>query len=246
WFAVALLIFSAVYAGGRYALSRIAPPRKGKGSAAGRRSDFTNAAAVAAILVIGVVTFLVRTVQPIGTSVLNMQLCFFTQYIVLFAAGVWAGRRNVIERVSTRFGMHWLKLSLAAGIPAWFLIGGLGGAVSGSMESFTAAMAGGWHWQAAAMAMWESFFCVSFSIGLLVLYRDRVNTRGRLSAFLSANAFGVYVFHTPVLVTISLLLRAVALPALPKTAVVMTLAVVVSFLFAAAVRRVPGLRKVFA
>jgi len=87
WFALALLIFSAVYAlarlvrdalaGGRPPAVRTLPaPRT------------LSAGAVGLMAVMAAGTFLVRIVQPIGTSVLNMQLCYFTQYVLLFCVGL--------------------------------------------------------------------------------------------------------------------------------------------------------------
>lgn len=42
---------------------------------------------------------------------------------------------------------------------------------------------GGMHWQAVAYAIWESFFCIGVCLGLLVLFRDKYNTQGKLSVF---------------------------------------------------------------
>ncbi|NLW49074.1 MAG: acyltransferase, partial [Firmicutes bacterium] len=72
----------------------------------------------------------------------------------------------------------------------------LGGGATESMAPYN----GGLYWQSAAYAFWESFFCVGVCLGLLVLFREKYNTQGKLSRFLSENAFGVYVFHTPILV----------------------------------------------
>ncbi len=177
WFAVALLAFSVLYALVRAAVESLPASKRRNGRSAGAAARITHAAVTAVILTIGVGSFRVRIVQPIGTSWMNMQLCCFTQYVVLFLAGLWVGNGNRLEKMSTQFGIGWLKLEIGAGVPAWFLIGALGGAVSGSMDSFVASMAGGRHWQAAAMAMWEAFFCVSFVIGLPVAYRERASTR---------------------------------------------------------------------
>ena len=97
-------------------------------------------AAVIAIIAVG--TFLVRVVQPIGTSVLNMQLCFFTQYVVLFLVGLWIGRADLLRSLPAQLGRTWLRLAFAAGVPAWFLLGALGGAFTGSMGRSWAAGTG--------------------------------------------------------------------------------------------------------
>jgi surface polysaccharide O-acyltransferase-like enzyme len=108
------------------------------------------------------------------------------------------------------------------------------------------AFGGGLHWQATGYALWESFFCVSISLGLITLYRERVNAPSRVTGFLSANAFGVYAFHAPILVAISIALHQFLVAPLAKAAVASVIALAASFLFAALVRTVPGLRKVFA
>jgi glucans biosynthesis protein C len=104
---------------------------------------------------------------------------------------------------------------------------------------------GGLHWQAAGYALWESFFCVAICLGLITVFRQRVNTASLVTRFLSANAFAVYVFHAPILVAVSLCLRQFLVTPLAKTALVSVIAIAASLLFAALVRAVPGLRKTF-
>jgi surface polysaccharide O-acyltransferase-like enzyme len=137
--------------------------------------------------------------------------------------------------------MRWFGLALAAGIPAWAVLVALGGALSGNETAF----AGGLHWQAAAYAFWEAFFCVGICLGLIVLYRERANVRGRLSGFLADNNFGVYVFHTPILVAVSLAIRPLAYHPLAKALLLAVLVLPACFLVAALVRRLPGLRRLF-
>jgi surface polysaccharide O-acyltransferase-like enzyme len=62
---------------------------------------------------------------------------------------------------------------------------------------------------------------------------------------LSQNSFGIYMFHSPILIAISLLLRSLHGAPLLKFAVVSALAVPASFAFSYAIRRVGFLRKVF-
>jgi len=242
WFAFALLVFSVLYAVVRLIADAIQGRARVEARMQQRPAVLTHGKAIAVVSLIGVVTFLVRLVQPMGTSWLNMQFCFFTQYVVLFLIGLWAARTDLLRTLPTDFGMSWLRLAFAIGVPVWFLLGGLGGALTGSMDSF----GGGLHWQAAGYALWESFFCVAFSIGLITLYRERVNAPSRVTGFFSANAFGVYVFHAPILVSISMTLQRLPATPLAKAALVSVIALAASFLFAALVRTVPGLRKVFA
>lgn len=243
WFALALLGFSILYALVRLVASRAAPRLA---RAQGGQSSTTPAArmihrgASVLVAIIAVGSFLVRVVQPIGTSWLNMQLCFFTQYVVFFLAGLWAGRTGFLQSIPASVGRAWLKLAFVVGVPVWFLLGGLGGALR-SFDRFT----GGWHWQAAGYAAWEAFFAVSISLGLLSLFRETADTPTPVTSFLSRTSFGLYSLHAPILVTISLALQTLVLYPLAKALLVAAIALAASLAVAAAVRRTPGLGRIF-
>lgn len=243
WFALALLVFSILYALVRLAVSGIVRARVVQGASTqplAARSIHLAAGLLIAVIAVG--SFLVRLVQPFGTAWFNMQLCFFPQYIVLFLAGLWAGRTGFLQSIPTPVGKTWLKLAFAVGVPAWFLLLGLG--MSIRMASL-AYFFGGWHWQAAGYATWEAFFAVSISLGLIVLYREKVNTPTPVTRLLSRTSFGVYSFHAPILVTVSLALQAWALYPLAKAALAAAIALAVSLSIASLVRRTPGLGRIF-
>lgn len=105
---------------------------------------------------------------------------------------------------------------------------------------------GGSHWQAAGFAIWESFFCVAFCLGLLTLYRERMNVKNRLTGLLSSTGFGVYTFHAPILVGVSLLLLPVVMHPLAKALVAAILAWIASTAFAWVVRKIPAVGRLFA
>jgi hypothetical protein len=237
WFAVALLIFCIIYAGLRL-LGRATPataePRAlsalpGHGSV------------VRLIIVMGACTFLVRIVQPIGVNILNMQLCFFSQYILLFMVGIFAYRGNWLLRIPRRFGLIWLTLALTAGVAAWFALILTSGALQGDSKS----LLGGLHWQSAAFSLWESFFCLGICLGLTVLFREKFNFQGRFSQWMSRNSFAAYLFHTPLLVAVTLALKHLTAPLGVKFLLASVLAVPITFVVSAFLRpRIPVLRRV--
>ncbi|HVO37823.1 MAG TPA: acyltransferase family protein [Spirochaetia bacterium] len=240
WFALALLVFSIVYALVRLVAGR--PARAGgQTEVRALTPRAIHLAAVGLVVLIGSGSFLVRLVQPIGTSWFNMQLCFFTQYVVLFIAGLWAGRSGFLKALPAAVGTVWLRLALAVGVPAWFLLLGLGGAGIGGFDVFS----GGLRWQAAGYAFWEAFFAVSMSLGLVTLFREKVNGPSRIAGFLSRTSFGVYALHAPLLVTASLLLRGWAAYPLAKAFAAAAIGFALSLAAAAIVRSMPGLRRIF-
>ncbi|MBU6399570.1 MAG: acyltransferase family protein [Verrucomicrobia bacterium] len=235
WFTLALLIFSAVYAGAR--LRVVGRPR----AAAAAPPLPCHRDVVVLGLLIGAGTFLVRWVEPIGNNVFNLQLGFFTQYIVLFAVGVRAYRADWLQRIPQDFGQRWFAVAMLGGPLGWALLLIGGGALSGGFARY----AGGLTWQSAAYSFWESFFCLGVCLGLLVYFRDEFNQQGRLTRFLSANAFTVYVFHAPILIALSLALRDWHGQALAKFGLLAALSLVASFLVShLALRRIPLLKAV--
>ena len=244
WFAFALLVFSLIYAVVRLvgSLIRGKTPSPKTAAVVTLSPKAVHVTVVIVMVTIAAGSFLVRLVQPVGTSWINMQLCFFPQYIVLFVVGLWAGRRGFLRALPRQAGMMWLRLAFIIGVPAWFLLLGLGGALTGGEGLFV----GGMHWQAAGFAAWEAFFAVSMSIGLVTVFRERANERNRGTGLLSDTCFGVYVFHAPILVAVSMALRSFTLYPLAKAALAAAIAFALSVGFSSVVRKVPGLGKVFA
>jgi peptidoglycan/LPS O-acetylase OafA/YrhL len=105
-------------------------------------------------------------------------------------------------------------------------------------------LSGGIHWQSAAFSFWEAFFCLGMCLGLTVLFRDGFNTQGRFSQWMSRNSFAAYLFHTPLLVAVTLGLKPVSAPPMVKFVVACLLAVPITFGISSFIReRIPGLRR---
>ncbi len=242
WFCVALLIFCCVYTLLRLVLrpgDSVRPLAHARGSVPPPRDRHV----LAVILLMAVATFLVRTLQPIGTAIYNMQLCFFSQYVVLFAMGIQACRKSWLLRLPHSFGLRWLAVGIGAGALLWVGLITKGGALEGNLQAYN----GGWHWQSAVLSLWESIVCAGVSIGLLVIFREKFSTQSRLVRVLSANAFAVYVLHPPVLIATTLAMRGLIAPPLVKFAVATAIAWSLTLLLSAAVcRQIPGLRRILA
>lgn len=235
WFAFALLIFSIIYTLFHILFSRV--------NFRTNMQDNKNISLLHIFLFaafISIVAFLDRLVFPIGGSVMNMQIGFFTQYVVLFCVGTFAYKHETFMKLPYRTGMTWFKTAIIAGIPFWFAIMILGGADRDS-KTFM----GGFHWQSAAYAFWESFFCIGICAGFLVLYRDKYNRQGKIEKFLSDNAFGVYAFHAPILVLISLLWRNWQAYPVVKWLVTAMCTLPVCFGTVYLIRKVPVMKKLF-
>lgn len=230
WFVEALLLFSLPYAAWR-AVRRPAktpgePPRV--------------MTVILIIVATGLGAFSIRLFQPIGTSVANLQLCFFASYIALFLLGLHAGERRWLENFPEKQGLAWFTVVLGAGLVLWLVIMIGGGAARGKIL-FT----GGLNWQSFVYAFWEAFVAIGFSLGMIAFFRKYLNVDNRFTRLLRANSFAIYMFHAPILITISLLVRPWhGAPLLKHVAVAplaFTATLALSFLV---LRRIPGLRAV--
>lgn len=234
WFALALLIFSAAYAVFRLL-------RRGQKSPQ-REVELPGHLAVAGLsLFIAAFAFSIRLVQPIGSSIMNMQLGYFSQYIVLFIVGIIASRKNLLVRIPYSFGMIWFKAALIGGSIFWLGIQILGGGLSGDFVKYE----GGLYWQSAAYALWESFFCVGICLGIIVIFRRSFDVQGMFKRFLSDNYFSVYVFHPPILILVTLVLREFRWPPIIKFTIACAIAIPLCFIVSHLVlRRIPLLKRV--
>lgn len=231
WFAIMLLFFCIVYAGFR-ALSKIPAPSNRPTPPPG------HGAVVGYIAIAGIVTSFVRVVQPLGTDILNIQLGFTTQYILLFGIGVMAYRHDWLRQLPTPFGIRWLGIGLSVGFALWLAV------VLGAKDNLDL-LKGGWTWQSFGFAIWDAFFCASASLGLLVLFRDKLNRSFCCGDLLIRNAFSVYVFHTPILIGITIAMRPFsALPSI-KFLVAIAIAIPATLMMSEWIfRRIPILRAI--
>lgn len=232
WFAFALLIFNCIYA-----LFRCLT----KHSVIEKEKELPNLkTTILIILLITICAFLIRIVQPIDSSILNMQLCFFSQYIILFIVGIKAGRYDWFSKLTYKNGRKWFFAACVPGILYWVAMLLLGGVLTSGFDIFK----GGIQWQSAAYALWESFTSVAMSIGLISIFKEKYNKQSKLIKGMSDSSFTVYMFHAPIIITVSLFLLNIKLAPIPKFIIACLIGVPISFLLSHYIRRIPLLKKI--
>jgi uncharacterized membrane protein YeiB len=90
----------------------------------------------------------------------------------------------------------------------------------------------------------ESIFCTGLSVGLLTLFREKLNRPSAFFTALGADAFAAYLIHELFVVPLQYAMGPVAWGALPKFLTVGAASVVLSFLGARLLRRIPGVRSI--
>lgn len=227
WFVIVLLFFSAVYG--------VIP---GKEPAGRKELHPTKKNIWLLVFIIAAFAFAIRLAAPAGTSYYNYLLGYFAQYIVLFIVGILAYRHNLFARISYKSGKRWLICGIAVGFASWLLL------FSSAPENMDA-LNGGFTWQSAGFSLWESAVAVAMDIGLIAVFREKLNRQNKFVKTLSDSSFAVYVFHTPIVIGAALLFRPVDLPPAAKFAMMVVICLPLVFLAARyIVRKIPLLKKV--
>ncbi len=235
WFVEALLIFTLAYL-----LWRVLPKRKvrvGSGSLPGTKTILLLAT------LIGLGQFIIRIWLPVGWSMpfTNFQFPHFLQYIFLFSLGTVAYNRNWLDQIDGKKGWRWfalVQLLIFVGFPVLFVTGG---AMDGDVEVFM----GGVTWQSLTYAIWEQLVGFGLILSLLGIFKFYFNRQGSFAKKLSSSAYGVYVFHSPILVVISFAFLDFGVPQFWKFVVLAPVALVVCFATGHLIKRIPVAKSIF-
>jgi hypothetical protein len=230
WFVQALLLLCVGYAGWRMLRPAILPDDDAPLP--------SNRALLQAALGVGAASFVVRLYMPVGQEFWHMQLGYFPSYVVLFAVGCIAARHHWLARVDATYMSFWWRIALIA-LPI-LPIGALG---YRALTNAHLSVEGGFNGGALLYAMWEPFVAWGTILALLWYFRTQVRTdRFR---HLARRAYAIYCFHPPVVVGISIALRAWAAPEAIKFLTVGTLSCVTLYVLCGMLLRIPLISRVW-
>jgi glucans biosynthesis protein C len=230
WFVEALLLFTLIFL--------LVKPLK-----VNRKIPFPGTFTILlAAIGTGFLQYVIRIWLPVGWSMpfTNFQFPFFLQYIFLFVLGIVAYKNNWLDSITIKTGRNWFLFAqfvLFIVFPSIFILGG-------SFEESDLFMGGG-TWQSAGYAILEQVLGFSLIIGLLGMAKKFVNRQGYFSRQLSDSAYGVFVFHAPVIVAISITFSEWQSSPLLKFIVLAPLALTSCFTLAWFIKKIPGVRKIF-
>jgi peptidoglycan/LPS O-acetylase OafA/YrhL len=229
WFAEALLLFAL----GAIAWSWV-PRRAGSDVRADDHAALpSDRTLLIATLATGGASGALRAVWPVGVNVWNLQLAYFSSYVLLFVVGCIAARPRWLERVPPQRVRRWWRVSLVAlpVLPAVYFLGKVVPALQGTPLDLV-------------YAFWEPFVAWGVILKLLQVFQARFNTAGVAWRELGRRAYAIFIIHPPVVVGITLAWTGVSCPALLKFAVTGSLSCLVCYVIAGLLLRWPVLRRI--
>jgi len=190
---------------------------------------------------VGIVSFFVRTRLPVGWVLrpVGFQPAHFSQYIALFILGLIAYKNNWLNTLTFKTGkqLFFFFLFLLMFFPVFYII-------QTKFHTPGEWYSGGFHFQAILYAVWEQLIGFSIITALLVFGRELWNRSSPLLEKLSRYTFAVYIFHPLIVISVSLAVHNWNIDPALKLLVVAPVVVIGSFLLAALVVLLPGVKKV--
>jgi fucose 4-O-acetylase-like acetyltransferase len=233
WFVAALLLFSLLYAGVMLLI-------KSKPLSLGQVPGVLTIVLFALTLALG--SYLVRSVFPVGwvLSPVGFQLGHFVQYIALFALGIVASRGQWLSKLRYKMSKGFAVMVLVMIVAVFPVMYYVKVATNSPVETFN----GNGYWQSLMYACWEQFTGIFMITALLGIAKQKWNGQSVLMKKLSRAAFGVYIFHPLVLISLSMLFKTWGVDPAVKLLFVAPLAVSGSFLLAHLLLKIPGVKAV--
>lgn len=190
--------------------------------------QITSIHVVGYIVVLSISSGLIRLLYPIDvwkTWIIPVEVAHIPQYLSLFFLGIFFQKTDSLKFLNPQNGLLFFFVSVSAFIIQFFL-----------PESFTG------HWL--IQSSLESMLCVGLSIGIMSLFKSKLNAQTKIFRSLSENAFGIYLVHVFVVIILQKLLLKLELDATSKFLMVSIAAFVVSYFFTYLIRLIPVIRKV--
>ncbi len=225
WFLEHLLVLSALYV-----LWRVLRQRRAESTPAVAK-PLRTWAILAFAVVLALVSAVVRNWYPIDKWV--YLLGFFRvawadvpRDASFFVLGILAFRYGWLSSLSKRTGYIWLGVGVLAAA-AWYLWDlWLGGMVAVNPIAM-----------GLIYPLWEAVFCCAICIGLVVLFRERLDVQDRLGRALAQGQYTAYILHIPVVLLFQAAVVGVAFAPFLKFALVTLLSVPATFAFSAWARK---------
>ena len=247
WFLAHLLVYSLVYVAWRLVADRVRGPdpnaSPGLKVSLPQQSAFQHTAILLFVTALALVTYAVRIRYPIDRWVpfliFPVEPAHLPQYTSMFVIGILAYRGDWLHRLPTSTGMIWLATGLAAAA-AYYVYDLF---LSQSLLEIVAI--GGKGWQSLVFCTWEAVVCAGFGVGLLILYRQRLNVApGKLLAASVGAAYGAYIIHLLIVLGVQAGLDPVTLAPFIKFIIATIVAATLSFCIAYLAKRLPGLKSI--
>jgi peptidoglycan/LPS O-acetylase OafA/YrhL len=153
--------------------------------------------------------------------------------VSFFIIGAVAYRSQWFLRFPARAGRVWLWVGVVAAA-LWYAY------VLGLSQAFPI----GDDAMGILYPIWEALLCCGMCIGLVVLFREKLNCQGRWGKVMARSQYAAYLFHVPVVILFQYAAAGLSLPPFAKFVLVTAVSVPAAFLLSDWIRRPAFVQKI--
>lgn len=192
---------------------------------------------------VGIGQYIIRIWLPVGWAMpfTNFQFPHFLQYIFLFIMGIIAYEYKWMDSITSKMGWNWFIFSQVMIFVAFPIVFITGGAIEGELDAFV----GGLTWQSFSYAIWEQLVGFAMIVALFGIFKFRLNFQNSFTKKLSASAYSVFVFHTPLLVLVSAVFLEFQIDQFLKFIVLAPVTLVLCFAIGFLMKKTPVAKNIF-
>lgn len=185
------------------------------------------------ILLCSGITLMVRQFFPLGQNFIGIEISNITPYIFMYAIGLLVYRKHWLDALSRKVAITWFPISLIAATYFCVII-----YLLSTDPSVVDKFVSGITRESVALSIAQTFICIGFSGFFLYLFKEKLNFTNFILSILRKNRYGVYIFHSAVVVGVTILLEYLTLKPTTKYIIACILSIVFSFMLVGLIRKI--------
>ncbi|MFT3705131.1 MAG: acyltransferase family protein [Agriterribacter sp.] len=180
-----------------------------------------------------------RQFYPLGKHFIGVEFANFVPYVFMYTLGILVYRKQWLNTLSEKIAKTWFWLALISAIYFCIVI-----YVITKKPPIGKKYIMGLNWESASLSLTQTLICIGFSGFLLNFFRIFFDSTNYLLSKMRENRYGVYIFHSAVVVGVTIALESVSMNIYYKFFAACVLSVVVSFLMVALIRSIPFVKRI--
>lgn len=190
------------------------------------------------IFLCGLLTVISRQYYPIGTNYLCLQFANFVPYVFMYSLGILVFRKHWLDSLSKKVAKTWFTVSLFSAVYfcsiIYFVI---------KNPPLINNYISGFNKESVSVAFAETFLCFGFSGFLLYIFRTNFDRSCYILLKMRENRYGVYIFHSVVVVGVTIALESLSLSIYVRYFLACILCIVLSYIFVGLIRKMPFVKR---
>ncbi len=190
------------------------------------------------IVLCGGLTILMRQFFPLGQNFIGIEFSNITPYIFMYAIGLLVYRKGWLEDLSRKVAIIWFPISLISATYFCVIIYLI------TKHPLIINKFMGFSWGAVSLSFAQTFLCIGFSGFFLHLFREKLNFTNLKLSILRENRYGVYIFHSAVVVGVTIILESLTLNTTIKYILACILSILFSYMLVGLIRKIPLVQRI--